>query len=63
MLVEWEHQLPAQQQRCDGAKENLESLVKFFATVRAGVEHLAHKLEHITLVKPTIASLVHNIST
>lgn len=45
MLVEWEHQ----QQRCDEAKESLESLKKFFATVRDKVEHLAHKSEHITL--------------
>ncbi|XP_028265264.1 coiled-coil domain-containing protein 151 [Parambassis ranga] len=49
ILVEWEHQLQAQQQRCDGAKESLESLVKFFTTVQAGVEHLAHKLQHISL--------------
>jgi len=51
MLEECEHQLQAQQQRCDAAKERLDWLVKTFSTVRAGVEHLAEKLQHVTLVR------------
>uniref|UniRef100_A0A3P8W778 Outer dynein arm docking complex subunit 3 n=1 Tax=Cynoglossus semilaevis TaxID=244447 RepID=A0A3P8W778_CYNSE len=49
VLEEREQQLQAQQQRCDAAKENLDSLTKTLSTVRAGVEHLADKLQHITL--------------
>lgn len=51
MLEECEQQLEAEQQRCDSAKENLDWLVKTLSTVRAGGEHLADKLQHITLVK------------
>uniref|UniRef100_A0A7N8XYG6 Outer dynein arm docking complex subunit 3 n=1 Tax=Mastacembelus armatus TaxID=205130 RepID=A0A7N8XYG6_9TELE len=50
MLEECQQQLEAQQQKCDAAKEHLDWLVKTFSTVRAGVEHLADKLQHITLV-------------
>lgn len=50
MLEECEQQLQAEQQRCDAAKEHLDWLVKTFSTVRAGVEHLADKLQHIMLV-------------
>uniref|UniRef100_A0A8C4H1W2 Outer dynein arm docking complex subunit 3 n=1 Tax=Dicentrarchus labrax TaxID=13489 RepID=A0A8C4H1W2_DICLA len=49
MLEECEQQLQAQQQRCDAGKEQLDWLVKALSTVRAGVEHLADKLQHITL--------------
>uniref|UniRef100_A0A4W6F7E8 Outer dynein arm docking complex subunit 3 n=1 Tax=Lates calcarifer TaxID=8187 RepID=A0A4W6F7E8_LATCA len=49
MLEECEQQLQAQQQRCDAAKERLDWLVKTLSIVRAGVEHLADKLQHITL--------------
>ncbi|XP_062296057.1 coiled-coil domain-containing protein 151 [Scomber scombrus] len=49
MLEECEQQLEAEQQRCDSAKENLDWLVKTLSTVRAGGEHLADKLQHITL--------------
>ncbi|XP_035034863.2 coiled-coil domain-containing protein 151 isoform X1 [Hippoglossus stenolepis] len=49
MLEECEQQLQAQQQRCRAAKERLDWLVKTLSTIRAGVEHLADKLQHITL--------------
>lgn len=55
MLEDQEQQLQAQQQRCDKAKERLDWLVKTLSTVRAGVEHLADKLQHITLVNTTSA--------
>lgn len=54
MLEECEQQLQAQQQRCDAAKERLDWLVKTLSIVRAGVEHLADKLQHITLVNTTL---------
>ncbi|XP_054460927.1 LOW QUALITY PROTEIN: coiled-coil domain-containing protein 151 [Anoplopoma fimbria] len=57
MLEECEMQLQAQQQRCDAAKERLEWLVKALSTVRAGVEHLADKLQHITLSEDTVAEV------
>lgn len=53
MLEECEQLLQAQQQRCDVGKERLEWLVKALGTVRAGVEHLADKLQHLTLVNTT----------
>ncbi|TKS69165.1 Coiled-coil domain-containing protein 151 [Collichthys lucidus] len=49
MLEEGEQQLQAQQQRCDAGEERLDWLVKTLGTIRAGVEHLADKLQHITL--------------
>ncbi|XP_010732918.2 coiled-coil domain-containing protein 151 [Larimichthys crocea] len=49
MLEECEQQLQAQQQRCDAGEERLDWLVKTLGTIRAGVEHLADKLQHITL--------------
>ncbi|KAM7393749.1 hypothetical protein PAMP_020598 [Pampus punctatissimus] len=51
MLEECEQRLQAEQQRCNAAKEHLDWLVKTLNTVRAGEEHLADKLQHITLVK------------
>ncbi|KAF3687257.1 Coiled-coil domain-containing protein 151 [Channa argus] len=57
MLEECEHQLQAQQQRRDQTKEHLDWLVKTLNTVRAGVEHLAEKLQHITLSKDRVAEL------
>ncbi|TNN57965.1 Coiled-coil domain-containing protein 151 [Liparis tanakae] len=49
MLEERELLLQAQQRRCDGGRERLEWLVKALGTVRAGVEHLTDKLQHIAL--------------
>ncbi|XP_038570195.1 coiled-coil domain-containing protein 151 [Micropterus salmoides] len=57
MLEECEKQLQAQQQRCDAGKEHLDWLVKALNTVRAGVEHLADKLQHITLNEDTVAEV------
>ncbi|XP_075946756.1 coiled-coil domain-containing protein 151 isoform X3 [Anarhichas minor] len=57
MLEECEMQLQAQQQRCDAVKERLECLVKASGTVRAGVEHLADKLQHIPLSEDTLAEV------
>ncbi|XP_029293570.1 LOW QUALITY PROTEIN: coiled-coil domain-containing protein 151 [Cottoperca gobio] len=57
MLEECEQQLQAQQQRCEADKERLEWLVKAVGTVRAGVEHLADKLQHITLSEDTVAEV------
>ncbi|KAK5926993.1 hypothetical protein CgunFtcFv8_022523 [Champsocephalus gunnari] len=56
-LEECELQLQAQQQRCDADKERLEWLVKALSTVQAGVEHLADKLQHITLREDTVAEV------
>lgn len=53
MLEECEQQLKALQQKCDAGEERLDWLVKALGTVRAGVEHLADKLQHITLVNST----------
>ncbi|CAJ1053804.1 coiled-coil domain-containing protein 151 [Xyrichtys novacula] len=52
---ECEQQLQAQQRRCDTSEEGLDCLVKTLSTVRAGVEHLADKLQHVTLTEPTEA--------
>ncbi|KAL6110535.1 odad3 [Pungitius sinensis] len=57
MLEECEMQLQAQQQRCDTSKERLDELVKTLGTVRAGVQHLADKLQHITLSEDTGAEV------
>ncbi|XP_068585058.1 coiled-coil domain-containing protein 151 isoform X2 [Cebidichthys violaceus] len=57
MLEEREMQLQAQQQRCDAVKERLEWLVKARGTVRAGVEHLADKLQHIPLSEDRVAEV------
>uniref|UniRef100_A0A3Q2Q4M2 Coiled-coil domain containing 151 n=1 Tax=Fundulus heteroclitus TaxID=8078 RepID=A0A3Q2Q4M2_FUNHE len=53
MLEECEHQLQLQQLRCVAAAERLGWQVKTLGTVRAGVEHLAGKLQHILLVNPS----------
>ena len=58
MLEESEQQLEAQQQRCDAAKEHHDCLIKALSTVRAGLEHLADKLQHITLVNTTSAIMI-----
>lgn len=52
-VEECEHQLQALQQKCEAAEEHLDWLVKTLSTVRAGVEHLSDKLQHITGVKIT----------
>uniref|UniRef100_A0A668AJE2 Outer dynein arm docking complex subunit 3 n=1 Tax=Myripristis murdjan TaxID=586833 RepID=A0A668AJE2_9TELE len=49
MLEECQQHLLTEQQRCDAAKEHLDCLVKTLNTACAGVEHLASKLQHITL--------------
>ncbi|XP_071359989.1 coiled-coil domain-containing protein 151 isoform X2 [Trachinotus anak] len=57
MLEECEQQLQAQQQRCDATKERLDWLVKTLSIIRAGVEHLANKLQHITLSDDIVAEV------
>lgn len=49
MLEESKQQLEVQQQMCHAAKERLDWLSKTISTIQAGVEHLADKLQHITL--------------
>uniref|UniRef100_A0A3Q3W0R4 ODAD1 central coiled coil region domain-containing protein n=1 Tax=Mola mola TaxID=94237 RepID=A0A3Q3W0R4_MOLML len=49
---EREHQLAALQQRREASEARVDRLVRVLGTVRAGVEHLADKLCHITLVSP-----------
>ncbi|XP_017272386.1 coiled-coil domain-containing protein 151 isoform X2 [Kryptolebias marmoratus] len=56
-LEECEQQLQAQQLRCDTAKESLDWLLKTLSTVRAGVEHLAEKLQHIALSEDRAAEV------
>ncbi|KAM3865378.1 coiled-coil domain-containing protein 151 [Diretmus argenteus] len=60
MLEECEQQLQAEQQKCDAAKEGLDRLVKTLNTVRAGVEHLEDKLQHIILDAGMMAQLSPN---
>uniref|UniRef100_A0A8C5DLU2 ODAD1 central coiled coil region domain-containing protein n=1 Tax=Gouania willdenowi TaxID=441366 RepID=A0A8C5DLU2_GOUWI len=59
MLDECEQQLQAQQQQCKAAKERLFWLQKTLRTARAGVEHLADKLQHITVVKHNTVAEAH----
>lgn len=54
MLEECERKLQAEQQRRDASEEHLNQLVNVLSTVRGGVEHLADKLHHITLVSLTL---------
>lgn len=63
MMEEQKHQLQDQQQRHDASEERLNRLVKTLATVRAGVEHLAGKLHHITQVSTTSAVPTVNCPT
>ncbi|XP_069022060.1 coiled-coil domain-containing protein 151 isoform X1 [Embiotoca jacksoni] len=58
MLEEREQQLQAQQQTCDAAKKRLNWLSKTICTVRAGVEHLADKLQHIPLSEGTVPEVL-----
>ncbi|CAB1426086.1 unnamed protein product [Pleuronectes platessa] len=60
LLEECEQQLQAQQQRCRAAKERLDWLVKTISTIRAGVEHLADKLQHITLSEDQVVEASPN---
>uniref|UniRef100_UPI0037E7DB07 coiled-coil domain-containing protein 151 n=1 Tax=Semicossyphus pulcher TaxID=241346 RepID=UPI0037E7DB07 len=57
MLEECEQQLQAQQRRSDASEERLDWHVKTLTTVRAGVEHLADKLQHIPLTEDTVAEV------
>ncbi|KAM7009303.1 coiled-coil domain-containing protein 151 isoform 2-T2 [Tautogolabrus adspersus] len=57
MLEECEQQLQAQQRKCDACEGRLDWLVKTLSTVRAGVEHLADKLQHITLTEDAVAEV------
>uniref|UniRef100_A0A8C6UEE0 Coiled-coil domain containing 151 n=1 Tax=Neogobius melanostomus TaxID=47308 RepID=A0A8C6UEE0_9GOBI len=61
ILEDCEQELQAAQRRCDGAKESLAALDKTLGTYQAGVEHLAVKLQHITLV--TIHPSIHPFSS
>ncbi|XP_041723424.1 coiled-coil domain-containing protein 151 isoform X1 [Coregonus clupeaformis] len=49
MLEDCKHHLQAEQGRRDAAKERLDWLTRTLNTVRAGVEHLSDKLQHIKL--------------
>ncbi|XP_046899875.1 coiled-coil domain-containing protein 151 [Hypomesus transpacificus] len=49
VLEERERHLLAEQQRCEAARERLDWLTRTLGTVRAGVEHLADKLQHVQL--------------
>lgn len=53
-LQESEQHLQTQQQKCDAAKERLDWLLKTLRTAQAGVEHLANKLQHISLSEDTV---------
>lgn len=53
ILEDHERQLQVLQKRCDVREEHLDRLIKVLNPVRAGVEHLADKLHHITLVNTT----------
>lgn len=53
MLEECEQELKKTQERCSTAKDQVDLLVQTLRTVRAGVEHLADKLQHIPLVRAT----------
>ncbi|XP_053713076.1 outer dynein arm-docking complex subunit 3-like [Synchiropus splendidus] len=49
LLEECEHKLLAQLQKSHAAKEQLDKLVRTHGTIRAGVKHVADKLQHISL--------------
>lgn len=51
MLEDCKRHLQAEQGRRDAAKERLDWLTRTLNTVRAGVEHLSDKLQHIKLVQ------------
>ncbi|KAL2087077.1 hypothetical protein ACEWY4_018136 [Coilia grayii] len=51
LLEECQHHLVVEQQRCEAALEHLDWLSRTLNTVRAGVEHLGDKLQHILLVE------------
>lgn len=51
MLEDCKRHLQAEQGRRDAAKERLDWLSRTLNTVRAGVEHLSDKLQHIKLVQ------------
>ncbi|XP_034543780.1 coiled-coil domain-containing protein 151 isoform X2 [Notolabrus celidotus] len=57
LLEECDQHLQAQQRRCDSSKERLDWLIKTLSTVRAGVEHLTDKLQHLTLTEDTEADV------
>ncbi|KAM3622930.1 uncharacterized protein V6R79_004989 [Siganus canaliculatus] len=56
-LVESEQQLQAHQQRCEASEKHLDWLIKTLSAVRAGVEHLADKLQHITVSGKAVAEV------
>ncbi|XP_030639189.1 coiled-coil domain-containing protein 151 [Chanos chanos] len=57
MLDECRCHLKREQQRCDEAKERLDWLTRTLNTVRAGVEHLCDKLQHISLAGGPVPQL------
>ncbi|XP_006631696.2 coiled-coil domain-containing protein 151 [Lepisosteus oculatus] len=57
MLEECEAHLRAEEKRRDEAKERLERLTRTLNTVRAGVEHLSDKLQHIKLPKSQVPAV------
>ncbi|KAK0130734.1 Coiled-coil domain-containing protein 151 [Merluccius polli] len=56
-LRECEQRVQEAQQRCDADKEHLDWLLKTLGSVQAGVEHLADKLQYITLERGAEAQL------
>ena len=59
MLEERKQQLQALQQSSAAARKHQDQIMKTFNLVRAGVEHLAMKLQHIQLV--TRASTIMSV--
>ncbi|XP_059416846.1 coiled-coil domain-containing protein 151 isoform X2 [Carassius carassius] len=49
MLQDCEHDLQQEQQHCDAAKDGLDRLTQALNTVKAGVQQLSDKLQHIPL--------------
>ena len=50
MLEEFESHLVAEEERCSGAHSTLDKSSKILVSVKAGVEHLADKLQHLKAV-------------
>ncbi|KAM9489700.1 coiled-coil domain-containing protein 151 isoform 3-T3 [Salvelinus alpinus] len=63
MLEDCKRHLQAEQGRRDAAKERLDWLTRTLNTVRAGVEHLSDKLQHIKLFHASIEGKLPHCNT
>ena len=57
MLEEFQTHLKTEEDRRDEAKDKLDKASKILVNVKAGVEHLADKLQHLKAVRPYLLDL------